>query len=103
MIKLVENKFEFITCFCKEYKVKNLVLFGSAVDEKKFDDQKSDLDFLVEFLPMEPVEHSRAYFKLLESLQDLFMLPVDLVEIKAVHNPYLLQSINKNQRQIYAA
>jgi predicted nucleotidyltransferase len=48
-------------------------------------------------------EHSKAYFALLEALQDMFVRPIDLVEIKAINNPYLMESINENRSSIYAA
>jgi predicted nucleotidyltransferase len=52
---------------------------------------------------MSPGEHAKAYLTLLERLQDLFGLSIDLVEIKAVDNPYLLESINETRSPIYAA
>ncbi len=103
MIDLVKNHSEALVRFCEQYNVKRLELFGSAVTANAFDPQRSDLDFLVEFLPLEPGRHAKSYFGLLEKLQDMFGRNVDLVEIKAVTNPYLLASINKNRSEIYAA
>lgn len=57
----------------------------------------------MEFLPLQPGEHADAYFGLLEALQDLFRCSIDLVETKAIHNPYLLESINKSRELIYVA
>ena len=88
---------------CRRFRVKKLDLFGSAVTEGSFDNGKSDIDFAVEFEAMEPVAHARAYFGLLAALQDLFSCPIDLIEIKAVTNPYMLESVNKQRREIYAA
>ena len=79
----------------------NVRVFGSVI--RGDDIQESDIDFLVEFEPMQPVDHAKAYFGLLEALQNTFFFNIDLVEIKAVANPYLLRSINENRRQIYAA
>ena len=46
----------------------------------KFEQGRSDLDFLVEFQPLTPVEHADAYFGLLLALEDMFRHPIDLVE-----------------------
>ena len=52
---------------------------------------------------MDPVRHAKSYFGLLAALQDLFGCRIDLIETKAVANPYLLESIDRERRQIYAA
>ena len=103
MVKLIEDNYEMLKGLCKQYRVKRFEVFGSALTGEGFDSEKSDVDFLVEFLALGPGEHAKCYFGLLEVLQDLFKRDVDLVEIKAVRNPYLLESINENRRQIYAA
>ena len=103
MVKLIEDNYETLKELCKQYRVKRFEVFGSASTGEGFDSEKSDVDFLVEFLALGPGEHAKCYFGLLEVLQDLFKRDVDLVEIKAVRNPYLLESINENRRQIYAA
>ena len=88
---------------CRRFEVERLDVFGSALNEEDFDREKSDIDFVVEFKPMGPVCHAKAYFGLLAALQDMFERPIDLVEIRAVENPYLLDSVSKSRRQIYAA
>ena len=88
---------------CCRFDVERLDMFGSALNEKDFDRERSDIDFLVEFKPMEPIRHAKAYFGLLAALQDMFRRPIDLLEIRAVKNPYLLHSVNKTRQQIYAA
>lgn len=103
MIELVKKHSEDVSSLCRQYNVKYLELFGSALNEDNFDAQYSDIDFLVEFLPLEPRQHARSYFGLLEKLQDLFGCKIDLVEVRAVTNPYLLESINQNRIEIYAA
>ena len=103
MIELVKNNSKALVHLCKQYNVKHLELFGSASSGNRFDPGSSDIDFLVEFLPLEPVLHTRCYFGLLEKLQDMFEQNVDLVEVKAIENPYMLESITKNRSEIYAA
>lgn len=84
----------------KAHRVKQLELFGSAA---RGNAKPNDYDFLVEFQPMEPLEHGRMYFALLESLEDTLNSKVDLVEIEAVTNPYFLQAIAKERVVVYAA
>jgi len=103
VIDLVQEHLEELDRLCTKYRVRQLELFGSALTGQGFDPEKSDLDFLVEFLPLQPGEHADAYFGLLEAFQDMFGRHIDLVEIKAVKNPYFLESINKNRKEIYAA
>jgi uncharacterized protein len=87
---------------CQRYRVRTLEIFGSAADGT-FDPDGSDLDFLVDFLPMKPAEHSRAYFGLWFALRDLFGREVDLVEAHAVTNPYFQKQIDKQREVVYAA
>jgi len=102
MVKAIEEKREAVAELCRRVGVTRLEVFGSAAGTG-FDPERSDIDFLVEFDIVEPVAHARAYFALLSGLRDLFSREVDLVEIRAVNNPYFLESINRDRRQIYAA
>ena len=103
MIKSIEENLEAIVRLCSTHNVQSLEIFGSALEDARFDETTSDLDFLVEFLPLEPVHHAKSYFSLLKCLRDLFDRKVDLVESRAIKNPYFLEAINKQREQIYAA
>lgn len=87
---------------CKKHKVRNLFLFGSAVDST-FNPSRSDIDFLVEFETMTPNEHMQNYFGLYEDLEALLQQKIDLVELESVKNPYIMASIRKSQVSLYAA
>lgn len=87
---------------CRLYHVRRLELFGSAA-RSQGKTEIGDLDFLVDFANLDETGHAKAYFGLLESLQNLFDKPVDLVMLSAVKNPYLLQSIEKSRTVLYAA
>lgn len=102
MVKLIDDKQIELKGLCIRFGVKTFEVFGSAAQDTGFG-ATSDLDFLVEFLPMTPSEHADAYFGLLNALKALFARPVDLLEIKAIDNPYLLESINQHRVQLYAA
>lgn len=103
MVKAIEEHKAQLHELCRRFGVKRLDVFGSAAGEEGFDPDRSDVDFLVEFDLADPVAHARAYFDLLSGLKDLFAREVDLVEIRAVTNPYFLESINQGRRQVYAA
>jgi predicted nucleotidyltransferase len=102
MIELIEKNQSRLDELCRRFYVKTLEVFGSAADGT-FDLVHSDLDFLVDFLPMEPGPHSKAYFGLWFALQDLFGRPVDLIESPAIRNPYFTKTINQTRRVLYAA
>ncbi len=78
-----------------------MTLFGSAVRED-FAPERSDLDFMVEFTPLNPGDRADAYFGLLLGLEELFARPVDLVEARAVRNPYVRRTIQQHQETVYA-
>ena len=102
MHAVIEAKRAELTELCRRFKVRRLEVFGSAAGED-FDPQRSDLDFLVEFEPLDPGEHADAYFGFLEALQDLFARNIDLVETEAIRNPHFLKGVNENRTPLYAA
>jgi uncharacterized protein len=102
MISAIESKLADLSELCRQYRVRRLELFGSAVSSR-FNTATSDLDFLVEFERTSPSESARCYFGFLFALQNLFGRDVDLVETAAVQNPYFLQSIAKDRVLLYAA
>jgi predicted nucleotidyltransferase len=103
MLFAVEQHLDDLRLLCERHHVRRLDLFGSAAAETGFDPARSDLDFLVEFLPLQPGEHADAYFGLLEGLETLFGRSVDLVMIHAVRNPYFRESVERGRRPVYAA
>ena len=100
MSPIVHPKLKALESLCRDYGVRRLELFGSAV-EGGFEPERSDLDFLVEFEPTTPVEHAGRYFAVLAGLEDLFERDVDLVEVRAVRNPYFLNSVSKSRTLLY--
>jgi len=99
---LIEGKREELARLCAAYHVHRLELFGSATGEE-FEPDTSDLDFLVEFEDLSPGEHADAFFGLIEALQLTFGRPVDLLERRAIRNPYFLRAIEQTRRVVYAA
>jgi predicted nucleotidyltransferase len=98
---IAENRAE-INALCVRFRVHRLEVFGSAA-AGKFDTQRSDVDFLVEFEPLAEGEHADAYFGLRNSLVALLARPVDLVMTGAIRNRYFLQAIESTRTLLYAA
>ena len=103
MIALITENQAALDRICKQYHVRRFELFGSALNEARFDSSASDMDFLVEFLPLEPGRRADTYFGLREALERLFQRRVDLVVTKAIKNPYFLQVIDRERELLYAA
>jgi len=91
-----------LSTLCAIYGVKRLELFGSA-SRGDFDRENSDLDFLVEFAENYSTGAFDRYFGLKEDLERLFQRPVDLIEIKAIKNPYFRQAIERDKVLVYGA
>jgi uncharacterized protein len=91
-----------ISAICQQYGICRLDVFGSAAQAKSFDVQTSDADFLVEFTA-ESKPTFREFFGARAALETLLGRNVDLLEAKAVRNPFLLDSINRCRETIYAA
>jgi predicted nucleotidyltransferase len=88
-----------ITTLCKMHHVEHLYLFGSAITDDFT--KKSDIDFLVKFLPIDLFEYFNNYLSLKENLKKILGREIDLVEEQSLKNPILIQNINKNKLQIY--
>lgn len=102
MTVLIEQNRSQLCQLCRQFGVKRFELFGSATSSH-FNEITSDLDFLVEFLPSDPAVHAHSYLNLLVALEDLFGRKIDLLEVKAIKNPFLMESINQTRIELYAA
>jgi len=88
-----------IVILCKQYHVKTLYVFGSALTDGFGSD--SDVDLIVAFNEIPVEDYADNYFDFKFSLQDIFNRPIDLLEEQAIKNPYLLQNINRHKQLIY--
>lgn len=103
MNAIVEDKLAELREICARRRVKRLELFGSAVRSDRVAPGARDLDFLVEYQPLELAESADAYFGLLFDLERLFDRPVDLVMPSAIRNRYFREAIDKDRLTLYAA
>jgi hypothetical protein len=99
MQRLISDNIEKIKSLCRDHNVKALFVFGSACTNG-FND-KSDIDLLVSFKPMDYGDYADAYFDLADKFENLFQRPVDLVTDKSLSNPYFIQSVNQTKTLIY--
>jgi uncharacterized protein len=88
-----------INKLCKQNRVKSLYVFGSVLTDK-FND-KSDIDLLVDIDSNDPLVYADNYFNLKFALQELFKRPIDLLESKAMKNPYIIRNIENSKFLIY--
>ena len=95
-IKNYKNDIEIL---CKKHKVKRLYVFGSALTEKFID--KSDIDLIVDFDSVDLNNYADNYFDLKFSLQSIFQRTIDLLEEKAIKNPYFKKSVNDQRQLVY--
>ena len=100
-MSVIDNNIDKIKTICTQYKVAELFVFGSVLtdDFKK----SSDIDFLVKFSDVELYDYADNYFDLKESLERLLKRQIDLLEDKAIKNPYLRLSIDASKRLIYVS
>lgn len=89
-----------ISSLCRKHQVKTLYAFGSVLTENF--GEKSDVDLIVDFVPMAVEDYADNYFDLMFSLQDVLRRPVDLLEEQALHNPYFRRVIQQQKQLVYA-
>jgi len=89
-----------IDTLCLQNKVRSLYVFGSVLTERF--SEKSDIDLVVDIDSSDPFDYSESYFNLKFALQDLFRRPIDLLENKAIKNPYIRRNIDSSKSLVYA-
>jgi predicted nucleotidyltransferase len=97
----LDNYIKQIKILCKKHDVRYLFVFGSVLTDKF--SESSDVDFLVDFKSREPFDYAENFFNLKFDLEALMKRPVDLLEEKALKNPFLRTAIDNSKSQIYAS
>ena len=98
-MKIIEQNIDKIRDLCLKYKVARLFVFGSVLSNRFKKD--SDVDFVVDFQDIDLYDYADNYFDLKFSLEKIFKRNVDLLEDKAINNPYLRQSIDSSKQLLY--
>ncbi len=102
MVPQVAENLDRIAEACRRHGVRRLFLIGSALSDR-FDPSRSDVDFVVDFGPRERKGFHDVYFLLLADLESILGRHVDLIEASALRNPYMIASVNRTKRMLYAA
>ncbi len=98
-MNIVEKNIDRLKSLCKKYKVTELYVFGSVLNNRF--SSESDIDFIVSFDEIELEKYADNYFDFKFSLEDLFSRNIDLLEEKAIKNPFFKDSINNSKQLIY--
>ena len=97
---LISSQISFLNAHCIEHHVKNMWVFGSAINMEKFNEQ-SDIDLIVEFEPFPILEYADNYFELKDKLEVTLNHPVDLLTSSNLSNPYFVQEVNRTKKLIF--
>jgi uncharacterized protein len=98
-MSILDTNMNKIHALCNKHRVARLFVFGSVLTDKF--KKTSDVDFLVDFAGVDLYEYADNYFDLKYSLEKVLNREIDLLEEKAVKNPFLRQSIDSSKKLIY--
>ena len=98
-MNLIESHATAILNLCKSHKVKSLYAFGSVLTDKF--NPESDIDLIVDFHQLDVLDYGDNYYDLKFSLEKFFKRSVDLLEEKAIKNPYFRKAITQKKQLIY--
>ena len=99
MQRLLSDNIDKIKALCMAHNVKTLFAFGSICTDRF--NEKSDVDLLISFEPMDYGDYADTYFNLVDKFENLFRRPVDLVTDKSLSNPFFIESINQTKTLLY--
>ena len=99
-IPILKDNIQSLVEICKRHHVSKLFVFGSAISGK-FDATHSDIDLVVELLPMPPEEKGEHLLELWDELEVLLQRKVDLLTDQPIKNPFLRKDIEQSKRLIY--
>jgi predicted nucleotidyltransferase len=100
-MSIIESNINKIKEACVRHHVAKLFVFGSVLTNKF--SVNSDIDFVVDFNDVSLYDYADNYFNFKKSLEKLLLRPIDLLEDKAVKNPYLRKSIDSTKQIVYGA
>jgi predicted nucleotidyltransferase len=98
---LIDQHKTLIESLCKKHGVRRLYAFGSVLSDRFSDD--SDIDFLVDFAGVDLARYADNYYDFKFALEEALHRPIDLIEEKALRNPFLKQSVEASRHLLYAA
>jgi len=99
MNQLINSNKKSIEKACLEHNVRHLYAFGSVLTEKF--NKESDIDFIVDFQNVSLQNHADNYFDLKYLLQEILERNIDLLEEKAIKNPYFKNVVFLQMQKVY--
>ena len=99
MNSILKNQLDTIRSLCERYRVKTLYVFGSVLTPNF--DTHSDIDLFVDFLDQDALQYASNYFQFKFELEKLFNRKIDLLEERALKNPYFIENINQKKQLLY--
>ena len=99
MNSILKNQLDTIRSLCERYRVKTLYVFGSVLTPNF--DTHSDIDLLIDFLDQDALQYTSNYFQFKFELEKLFNRKIDLLEERALKNPYFIENINQKKQLLY--
>lgn len=98
-MNIIDQNIDKIRDLCSKHKVANLFVFGSVLSDRF--KKNSDIDFIVDFRDFDVYDYADNYFDLKYSLENILKRNVDLLEDKAINNPYFRKSIDSSKQLLY--
>jgi len=100
-MNIIERNSIQIRKLCVQHKVDQMFVFGSVLT-KDFN-ENSDVDFLVKFGEIDLYDYFKNLLNLKENLEKILHRKVDILEMRALKNPYLKKSIDNSKLLIYGS
>ena len=98
-MEIIEQHIIELRKLCDRFHVAELFVFGSYA--KGNFTEKSDIDFLVRFSGVNPLDYFDNYIDFKIELEKLFSRNIDLIEIQTIKNPILKQAIDRDKIILY--
>lgn len=98
-MKAIRDHIQQIKHLCDEHRVRSLFAFGSVTNDRFRAD--SDIDLVVDIDSEDPIEYANHYFAIKFHLEEMLQREIDLLEQKAIRNPFLKQEIDQTKILVY--
>ncbi|MES2426979.1 MAG: nucleotidyltransferase domain-containing protein [Bacteroidota bacterium] len=98
-MKELKDHIKQIEELCNAHDVRSLFAFGSVVSNKF--NSESDVDLVVDIDSKDPIIYTDNYFALKFQLENILNRNIDLLEDKAIKNPFLKKQIDNTKVLIY--
>jgi uncharacterized protein len=100
-MSLIDQYKTSIQNLCHKHQVNKLYAFGSVLTNRFTN--KSDVDLLVDFKSVDLHNYADNYFSLKFALEEMLCRSVDLLEERAIKNPYFKSVIESQRQLVYAS